>query len=441
MKKFLAALVILMVLVSPAAYSASKKTPTKSQPKTQADKKTQAKSQPKTQASKKTQAKSQPKTQAEMKKQIQRYNAIAKEKSKESKTLLSQLSRLKQNANSSEEQITALEKDNARLTASINRLNRDIARTNASMAILMENLHGRLLDMYKFTPDENSFSVILSAQGPHEAVNTAYMLRRFAREDAKILEELDLREHELIEARKQLESDKAKIARQTNELKKKREEFDTTIQRTDTLLKNVQSEQKKAEAAAKELQNAQKAVGNKINTLMKQKNTKKAKAKTRTQTRTAAAKTATVQGAKAAVPVKTTSAVPAGGVKSLAWPVQGVVTMQYGSRVHPTFKTKIFNSGIDIKAASGTAVKAAGPGEVLYQGWLRGFGQVVIIDHGGDLTTVYAHLGGASVREGASVKTGTVIGKVGNTGTDSEYGLHFEVRKNGSAVNPMNFLR
>ncbi|MBR0034878.1 MAG: hypothetical protein IJP54_04300, partial [Synergistaceae bacterium] len=192
MKKFLAALVILMVLVSPAAYSASKKTQAKSQ---------------------------KPKTQAEMKKQIQKYNAIAKEKSKQSKTLLSQLSRLKQNANSSEEQIETLEKENRRLAASVNKLNRDIDRANASMAIIMDNLHGRLLDMYKFTPDENSVSIILNAQGPHEAVNTAYMLRVFARQDAVMLEELNRREHELTEARKQLEADKAKIAKQTSELK------------------------------------------------------------------------------------------------------------------------------------------------------------------------------------------------------------------------------
>ena len=64
---------------------------------------------------------------------------------------------------------------------------------------------------------------------------------------------------------------------------------------------------------------------------------------------------------------------------------------------------------------------------------------MVIIDHGGDISTVYAHLAGASVREGASVKTGTIIGRVGNTGTESEYGLHFEVRKNGAAQNPMNY--
>ncbi|MBR0256512.1 MAG: M23 family metallopeptidase, partial [Synergistaceae bacterium] len=110
-------------------------------------------------------------------------------------------------------------------------------------------------------------------------------------------------------------------------------------------------------------------------------------------------------------------------------------------RVHPVFKTKVFNSGIDIQAAAGTPVKAAGAGEVLYRGWLRGFGQVVIIDHGGNLSTVYAHLGGTSVNEGSTVKTGTVIGRVGNTGTDQEYGLHFEVRRGGSAVNPMNYLR
>ena len=383
------------------------------------------------------QIKTQQKNQADMKKKISQYNAIAKQKSKQSKTLLSQLSRLKQNANSSEEKISTLEQENSRLKKSSDQLTSKINSLNASMAITLDHLRGRLLDIYKFTADDSNISIILSAREPHDAVNTAYMLRRFVHRDVYVFEELGRKERELTEARSQLEANRKKLAQQTTELKKKRDEFDSTIKKTDTLLKNVQNEQKKAESAAKELQAAQRAVGNKINALMKQKKN----ARTRTTTRITTANVTTVQGSKAAVSVKTTSPVPAGGVKSLSWPVNGVVTMQYGSRVHPTFKTKIFNSGIDIKAASGTAVKAAGPGEVLYQGWLRGFGQVVIIDHGGDLSTVYAHLGGASVREGASVKAGTVIGRVGNTGTDSAYGLHFEVRRGGSAVNPMNYLR
>ncbi len=382
-----------------------------------------------------SQIKAQQKSQSDMKKKIQKYNAIAKEKSRQSKNLLSQLSRLKQNANESREAMNTLEEENARLQNSVGELNKRIARVKESIAVIRGVLRNRLIDMYKFTPHDNGLSLILNSQGPHDAVNTAYMLRRFAIQDEAMLEELMRKEQELTDARRKLEENKTKIAKQTDELKKKREEFDTTIKKTDSLLRNVQNEQKKAEAAAKELENAQKAVGNKINALMRQKKASQAKqAKQAKNT----AKAETPKSNAATSPSKATAT---STVKSLSWPVNGTITMQYGSRVHPTFKTKIFNSGIDIKAASGTPVKAAGPGEVLYQGWLRGFGQVVIIDHGGDLSTVYAHLGGTSVREGSAVQTGTVIGKVGNTGTDSEYGLHFEVRKNGTAQNPMNYLR
>ena len=377
------------------------------------------------------QIKSQQKTQSDMKKKIQQYNAIAKEKSKQSKTLLGQLSRLKQDANASAAKMNDLEKESTRLQNSVTSLNENIARINASMAIILGSLRARLLDLYKYTPQENGLSLLLNAQGPHDAVNTAYMLRRFARQDQEMFDELSRQERELVQSREKVKADKSQLDKQTNELKKKRAEYDSTIKKTDSLLKDVQSEQKKAEQAAKELENAQKAVGNKINSLMK----KKASAAKSSSSKSTSSKS------KSASTAKSTSTSSSSSVKTLAWPVSGTVVLQYGSRVHPVFKTKVFNSGIDIKAASGTPVKAAGPGEVLYQGWLRGFGQVVIIDHGGDLSTVYAHLGGANVREGSTVKTGAVIGKVGNSGTDSDYGLHFEVRKNGSAQNPMNYLR
>ncbi|MBQ4470526.1 MAG: peptidoglycan DD-metalloendopeptidase family protein [Synergistaceae bacterium] len=347
----------------------------------------------------------------------------------------------------------SLEQQNNKLQNSVNELNKKIEGLNKSIAGVMKSLRARLLDIYKFTPEENNLSVFLTSEGPHEAVNTAYMLRRFAKQDTDLIEKLYSQQQELIASLKQLEESKSQLAAQANALKKKRAEYDDSIKKTDSLLKNVQNEQKKAETASRELEAAQKAVGTKINSLMKQKkNAQAKKANTQTQAAQAQAKTQTQtqqkaqsSGKKAATPAKpapaTNTSSPARYTGALSWPLNGTVTMQYGSRVHPTFKTKIFNSGIDIQAAAGTPVKAAGPGEVLYQGWLRGFGQVVIIDHGGDLSTVYAHLGGTSVREGASVKTGTVIGKVGNTGTDAKYGLHFEVRKNGSAQNPMNYLR
>lgn len=385
------------------------------------------------------QIKTQQKSQNDMKKKIEQYNKIAKQKSKESKSLLSQLSRLRKDANESESRMNDLERENSKLQASVTELNKTIARVSESMNHILAMLRGRLTDIYKHSPDENSIHAIFNAGGPHEAVNTAYMLNIFARNDIAMFRELAEREKELDESKRKLEADKSQIIRQTDELRRKREEFDSAVKKTDTLLKNVQNEQRKAEAAAKELENAQRAVGKKITNLMSQK--KKRNSTVKITPSKSSGKNSNVGGSKATVPVNTNSSTPAGGVKSLSWPVNGRVTMQYGSRIHPTFKTKIFNSGIDIAAASGTPIKAAGPGEVLYQGWLRGLGQVVIIDHGGDLTTVYAHLSATSVREGSNVKAGTVIGRAGNTGTDAEYGLHFEVRKNGSAVNPMNYLR
>ena len=378
--------------------------------------------------------KAQEKSRKEMNDKIKRYNAIAKEKSKQTQTLLGQLTRLRQDASESRNQVQNLEQRNANLEKSVNELNQRIKKVNESKAKIINALKRRLPEIYKHMPEENRLNLILNSSGAHDAINTSYMLGLFARQDETMIAELLHQESELEEAKRKLEEDKTQIRKQTEEIKKKRAEYDNTIKKTDNLLRNVQQEEKQALAAARELENAQRAVGNKINSLMKQKKT--AQAKTSTSTKASSSKTTPAKAeAKPAVSSsrKTLSA--------LSWPINGTVTMQYGSRVHPVFKTKVFNSGIDIKASAGAPVKAAGAGEVLYQGWLRGFGQVVIIDHGGDLSTVYAHLGGASVREGSSVKAGTVIGRVGNTGTDSEYGLHFEVRKDGKAVNPMNYLK
>ena len=388
-----------------------------------------------------TQIKAEQKSQSDMQKKIQQYNALAKKKSQESKNLLSQLSRLKQGANDSQVQMQGIEKENARLEKLIADINAKIAVLKKSISEVMKKLRARLVDMYKFIPEENNLSVIFASRGAHEAVNTAYMLRRFARGDMALIDKLYDQQQELIALRKQLEESKSRLDVQAGELRKKRSEYDSSIKKTDLLLKDVQSEQKKAELAARELENAQKAVGNKINALMKQKKNAQKSAKTSAQVKTQPQVNNNNSNSKKTTPAPQPSSSPKYTGGALSWPVKGTVTMQYGNRVHPTFKTKIFNSGIDIRAGAGTAVRAAAGGEVLYQGWLRGFGQVVIIDHGGDLSTVYAHLGGSSVREGASVQRGAVIGTVGNTGTGSEYGLHFEVRKGGSAQDPMKYLR
>ena len=97
------------------------------------------------------------------------------------------------------------------------------------------------------------------------------------------------------------------------------------------------------------------------------------------------------------------------------------------------------HNGIDISAPSGTAVRAAASGRVIAAGWMGGYGNLVVIDHGGGLSTAYAHLSSIWVG-GGSVSQGQTIGAVGCTGSCTGPHLHFEVRVNGSPVDPFSYL-
>ncbi len=98
------------------------------------------------------------------------------------------------------------------------------------------------------------------------------------------------------------------------------------------------------------------------------------------------------------------------------------------------------HEGVDIGAGSGTPISAAASGSVIYAGWMGGYGNLVVIDHGGGLSTAYAHQSSFAVGSGTHVSQGQVIGYVGCTGRCFGPHLHFEVRVNGGAVDPLSYL-
>ncbi|MBU4362076.1 peptidoglycan DD-metalloendopeptidase family protein, partial [bacterium] len=124
----------------------------------------------------------------------------------------------------------------------------------------------------------------------------------------------------------------------------------------------------------------------------------------------------------------------------LALPIQGKLISEYGRQKNTDFNTDTFNSGIDISAPLGQVVHAAGSGEVIYTGNIKGYGQIIIIDHGGRTTTLYAHLSKILIDIGDKVKKGQSIGQVGDSGGVSSTRLHFEVRVEGKPTDPMNWL-
>jgi murein DD-endopeptidase MepM/ murein hydrolase activator NlpD len=139
--------------------------------------------------------------------------------------------------------------------------------------------------------------------------------------------------------------------------------------------------------------------------------------------------TAKIQAAQARTTVQR-SASAAG----LIWPVNAPITSPFGwrwGRMH---------TGIDLGAAYGTPIAAAAAGSVIYAGWLGGYGNLTVIDHGGGLDTAYAHQSRIAVSAGESVAQGQIIGYVGSTGHSTGPHLHFEVRVNGQPVDPLGYL-
>jgi len=119
---------------------------------------------------------------------------------------------------------------------------------------------------------------------------------------------------------------------------------------------------------------------------------------------------------------------------TLRWPVTGRALGEYGRH------GQIFNNGIDLAAAAGTPVLAAGAGEIVYNDDMQGLGRVVLLDHGRDYLTVYAHLAEAPLATGVQVAAGAVLGRVGSSGRVTSPQLHFEVRYQSEAYDPRRFL-
>ncbi|MDH3301060.1 MAG: peptidoglycan DD-metalloendopeptidase family protein [Acidimicrobiia bacterium] len=145
------------------------------------------------------------------------------------------------------------------------------------------------------------------------------------------------------------------------------------------------------------------------------------------------------EAAPAEAPPAVNTPAPA-STSGFQWPINARVTSEYGYRVHPVYGSRRLHAGMDIGAAGGTPIASANTGVVIFAGRQGGYGNTIIVDHGGGITTLYAHQSRLGASVGQSVNRGDIIGYVGATGTATGNHLHFEVRVNGSPTNPRNYL-
>jgi murein DD-endopeptidase MepM/ murein hydrolase activator NlpD len=125
----------------------------------------------------------------------------------------------------------------------------------------------------------------------------------------------------------------------------------------------------------------------------------------------------------------------------LPHPVTGTVEVGFGRVVDPRFSTVTVQNGLDIRAPGGIQVRAVAPGRVAHAGWFKGYGNLVIVDHGDGYHTLVAHLGSMNTAMGEEVQTGTLLGTVGDTGSLKGPYVYFEIRERGRPVDPRAWLR
>ena len=124
----------------------------------------------------------------------------------------------------------------------------------------------------------------------------------------------------------------------------------------------------------------------------------------------------------------------------MIWPISGPITSEFGWRTHPIFGSQRFHSGLDIGGDYGMPIHAAAAGVVIEAGWIGGYGNTIMIEHGSGIVTLYGHNESLAVSVGQQINQGDVIAYCGSTGNSTGPHCHFEVRLNGEPVSPLDYL-
>lgn len=277
---------------------------------------------------------------------------------------------------------------------------RDLERASSNADSQKVLLKKRVRVMYE-TGTVGYLSVILDSTGFGDFISRLDFLKKIIDYDVNLLKSMKLHRDNIAQQKAQLQSqlDEQELLRQ--QISKKKNQVELTKADRAKVLDNLVSDLKELEKLEDKLLQESKEIEKKI-LAAQSKNTQYNQGK-------------------------------------FAWPVPGNtrITSPYGYRIHPILKTKKLHTGIDIAASTGTNVIAANDGTVIFSGYYGGYGYAVIIDHGGQISTLYAHNSKLLVQEGDKVKRGQNIAKSGSTGLSTGPHVHFEVRKNGQHTDPM----
>jgi len=348
----------------------------------------------------------------QIKKEIKGKRKKTRAVKKREKSILSMLQKIDQRYRSHRRESNLLEgkiktKDTQIevLTHKRGRLKQDIQKMREGITIHLSTIYQQR--------QNGMLKVLFAAEDYADFLRRLYYLRTIARKEGELLSqfkekrtEFDENNRSLSLAKGQLVQDKEALGQQISLIRAER-----TKKRR--LLSRAKSERATYERAIKELNQSSRELQGMIDSLkLRQKDLK-----TRPNRKFARKK------------------------GQLNWPNGGRVVSRFGRQKHPRFDTMIYRKGIEIEASKGEEVRAIFDGVILYADWFRGYGIVIIVDHGENYYSIYAHLSKLLVSVGERTRKDRVIGEIGGTGFSRGNKLYLEIRHQGKPMNPLKWLR
>jgi murein DD-endopeptidase MepM/ murein hydrolase activator NlpD len=339
--------------------------------------------------------------------------------------------------------ITALEDDVARAQNQLNTLEGQLAASQRKLdrmaqlfalqtrklellrrdyGVALARLERRVVDAYE-TPDVDAIDVMLASTSMRNMLSDIEYIQQIGRQDKRVSDQLDTAKKAMHATRERTREIRVRVASETAAVRSRTEQQHAVTQQLISTRQQLATEVDSKRSTLSSIKVNEKAFAEEANKLA-------------AVSASLAARIRAAESASSSSPSSGGAAVSSSG---LIWPVSGPITSPYGPRCLPNGDCS-FHPGIDIGVPSGTPIKAAAAGTVIYSGWMDGYGNLVVIDHGNGLATAYAHQSSIAAGNGTSVTQGQVIGYVGCTGYCFGPHLHFEVRVNGEPVNPLNYL-
>ena len=262
------------------------------------------------------------------------------------------------------------------------------------------------------SPESLGWAILLQSQNISDFISRRHQLKLVYQADQQILVKLHAQAQLINQQKTDVEDQKNQIALIRQQLLGQKADYQTQAQSQSELIQRLNSDRLALSAAENQLERD----SQNLETLIQQK---------------VAAQTKTNSNGKNIL---------MRGTGMLTYPSDAPTSSPFGWRIHPILGYRRFHAGLDFAASYGTTIRAADSGTVIMAGWYGGYGKAVIINHGKGITTLYGHTSELYVSEGQTVQRGQAIASVGSTGFSTGPHLHFEVRRDGTPVNPADYL-